>query len=825
MRMVSLGVLGGALVLAPSSARAQDEVVPPTVLRSVEPVYPSNEVGSGKDVLVVLAVTVDAEGHVANAAVLESGGVDFDRAAIDAAKLFSFSPGRRGEKTIPTKIRVPFHFLPKDAPQPPPTKAGPTPTEEVKKTPEVESVQVEGTARAPSRGASDFRADGKQLRAAPHRDGSDLLSTIPGVYVAHPEGDAVAQRIYLRGFDAVHGQDIEIKVGGIPVNQGSHIHGQGYADLAIVIPEAVRSLRVVEGVYDPRQGDFAVAGSAEFDLAVEERGTRFGYKLGSFNTQRFFGMVAPKEAAQETFAAATFRNTDGFGDGVRGSTTGTALGQMRLDVGKNTWLTLHLGATAARANLAGVLRRDDVRAGRVGFYDAYDFATARAQSAGAARAQLGVSLEHRDGDGSRVQGQVWLALASFRSRTNFTGFTQRSQIDPTWVGRGDLIEQSNDDLGLGGTFSYRSPRVPLAEFVTGQLELGTDVRVHGITQAQNLLQAPQNETWDQRVDASLRTTDVGVFADALLAGTKWIRIRGGARADLLFFDVDDKLGNFIPSFAQKNHLVGLRRTAAGVAAGPRATIEAHPTSFLTASVSYGEGYRSPQARQLEEGEKAPFAKVRSVEGGVTARIDERLSTSLIAYQTNLSYDLAFDAEEGRLERIGPTTRRGLVGTVRAQPQKWLFLSASATFVHATLDSPPVPTPDDPAPAYLPNQSLPYVPPLVVRTDASVERPLLSAWGKDVVGRFGYGTTFLSPRPLPFGQSSAAVFLLDAQASVRRDFLELGVESTNLLGARYADTEYAFVSNWKSSAVPSQLPARHFTAGPPRQVLFTLGLYL
>jgi hypothetical protein len=114
---------------------------------------------------------------------------------------------------------------------------------------------------------------------------------------------------------------------------------------------------------------------------------------------------------------------------------------------------------------------------------------------------------------------------------------------------------------------------------------------------------------------------------------------------------------------------------------------------------------------------------------------------------------------------------------------------------------------------------------VVRTDASVERPLISAWGKDVVGRFGYGTTFLSPRPLPFGQSSAAVFLLDAQASVRRDFLELGIESTNLLGARYADTEYAFVSNWKSSAVPSQLPARHFTAGPPRQVLFTLGLYL
>ena len=834
-RIVSVGL--GAFVVAASLslvglAQAQDEVVPPTVLRSADPVYPSNEIGSGKDVLVVLAVTVDPQGHVVDATVLETGGLDFDRAAIDAARLFTFSPGRRGDRPVATKIRVPFHFLPKmpaSAPSGTGAKGAAKPQHDDEKANEkvapIETVQVDGAGRPPARGLSDFRIDGKTLRAAPHRDAGEMLLTAPGVYVARPEGDAIAQRIYLRGFDAVHGQDVELKAAGVPLNQGSHIHGQGYADLAIVIPETVRSLRVLEGVYDPRQGDFAVAGSVEFDLGVEERGTRLGYKAGSFGTHCLVAVYAPEEAAQETFGAANFRTTDGFGDGLRGSTTGGAFGQIRLGVAKNTFLTLHLGATAARANLAGVVRRDDVAAGRVDFYDAYAFPTARSQSAGASRAQLGVTLEHRDGDGRRLQGGVWMALSSFRSRVNFTGFTQRSQFDPTWVGRGDLIEQSNEDLGLGGSFSYRSSRVSFADLVTAQLELGTDVRAHAIGQAQNLLRAPQNETWDRRVDASIKTTDIGVFADALLAGSKWVRLRGGMRADLLFFDVDDKLGNYLPSFAQKSYIVGFRRTAAGIVAGPRATLEAHPTSFLTTSVSYGEGFRSPQARQLEEGEKAPFAKVRSFEGGVSLHDDHGLTAQAIAYQTNLSYDLAFDPEEGRLDRIGPTTRRGVVGTLRGQVRRWLTTSMSATFVHATLDSPPIATADDPAPAYLPNQALPYVPPLVVRTDTAVEHALFSLWKKDLVGHAGLGTTFLSPRPLPFGQSSAAVFLVDAQLGVRRDFLELGVESTNLLGARYAETEYAFVSNWRSAQVPSFLPARHLTAGPPRQVLFTMGIHL
>src|SRR4051794_20904867 len=43
---------------------ASEDVAPPVRIRDVEAVYPTAELKSGKDVLVVLAVTVDASGHV-----------------------------------------------------------------------------------------------------------------------------------------------------------------------------------------------------------------------------------------------------------------------------------------------------------------------------------------------------------------------------------------------------------------------------------------------------------------------------------------------------------------------------------------------------------------------------------------------------------------------------------------------------------------------------------------------------------------------------------------------------------------------------------------
>jgi TonB family protein len=824
-------------------------VVSPQLLDHVDAVYPPSQLAKGIETTVTLFVLVERDGSVGEVTVAESGGADFDAAALAAVRIWRFAPATRDGVPVRARIRIPFHFAPEahQAPEAPKVVVGkreqvPKHEEEEKPLP-VEfphgvaaphavtepgkpiEIHVQGRPNPPRRGASDFRIDRSTLGAAPHATAADLLATAPGVHVSHPEGDAIAQRIYLRGFDADHGQDVEFRVGPIPLNQRSHIHGQGYADLNVIIPETVRSIRVIEGVYDPEQGDFAVAGSAYFDLGVEERGLQLKATYGSFQTKRALALWAPEGQSEDTFAAAVFRASDGFGDGTRGSVSAGVTGQVRLQLPGDFSMLLYAAGYGGRANVAGVLRRSDVERGFVGFYDAYGDASARAQSAAATRTQLGLTVERTDDDGSHKSATIWAHLATYRSRLNFTGYTQRSRENPEWAGRGDLIEQSNQDLGFGGRLTFRSRKIKPFSWLTTQLALGAEIQTDAVDQAQNLLQAPQNETWDRRVDTSIQATSIGLHGDALFAMTQYARIRAGLRADLLVFDIDDKLGNFIPAFRKETHIEGYRRTAAGIAWGPRVSVESDPTRWLRLSASYGEGYRSPQARQLEEGENAPFSKVRSYEAGARVADGTRLALTTALYETRLSYDLAFDATEGRLERIGPTTRRGFVAHLQATPNAWFMAAISGTFVHATLDSPPPATPDNPTPPFTSGQQLPFVPPVVVRADVSFKRPLFSFAGSPVELRLGYGTTFLSPQPLPYDQRAAPVFLVDATAAIRRSFLEIGVDATNLLSARFADTEYSFVSNWRSSAIPSALPTRHLSAGAPLSVLGSVTLFL
>ena len=65
---------------------------PPKLIQKVEPVYPPAAWTEGREAAVALAIDIDTEGHVTAVEVLESGGADFDAAAVDAARQFVFSP-------------------------------------------------------------------------------------------------------------------------------------------------------------------------------------------------------------------------------------------------------------------------------------------------------------------------------------------------------------------------------------------------------------------------------------------------------------------------------------------------------------------------------------------------------------------------------------------------------------------------------------------------------------------------------------------------------------------------------------------------------------
>ena len=83
---------------------------PPRLLRFIEAAYPAAALAEGVEGAVLLALAIDAEGHVTSATVVEGPGHGLDEAARAAASQFSFSPGRRDGAPVPSVLRYRYRF-------------------------------------------------------------------------------------------------------------------------------------------------------------------------------------------------------------------------------------------------------------------------------------------------------------------------------------------------------------------------------------------------------------------------------------------------------------------------------------------------------------------------------------------------------------------------------------------------------------------------------------------------------------------------------------------------------------------------------------------
>ena len=357
--------------------------------------------------------------------------------------------------------------------------------------------------------------------------------------------------------------------------------------------------------------------------------------------------------------------------------------------------------------------------------------------------------------------------------------------------------------------------------------MGVSGRFDRIEQAQNLLLAPQNTTWDRRIDASITGLDIGGYLDLDVTLIERVHLRGGVRADLLNYQVDDRLQNLIPAFREQDYIPGYRRSAAGIAAGPRAVVEVQAWPELAVIAAYGEGYRSPMALLLDDGEPAPFTKVRSLDLGLKHTLGEHdeLELRASAYATRLDKDVAFDPREGRPEPVGPTRRNGFVFYGAARPLPWLLSAVSVTYVKATLDKPAFSTAEDPNPPFKKGQLLPYVPPVVLRADVSASRRLFDISQHALTGRLGAGYSYWSRRPLPFAERAEPVSLVDAELGLTYRMFTGTLSCFNVLDAEYAALELSYPSNFNPDGVPSRLPARHIMAGAPRSFFASLTVSL
>jgi hypothetical protein len=625
------------------------------------------------------------------------------------------------------------------------------------------------------------------LTAAPRRTAADLLFVCPGLYLTQHSGEGKAYQIYYRGFDAEHGQDLEIWAGGAPVNDVSNLHGQGYADLHFLMPEVVKEVRCTPGSYAPQQGDFAVAGSLDLRLGYDEPGLSAKVAAGSFGSRRYFLGYSPKQGNGDTFAAAELYQTDGFGPS-RAARRASLVAQAALALPGAIAARLQASTYAGRFDSAGVLRLADVESESVDRFATYD----PRQGGDSSRSQL--VLELRDaGHDSSWSLSPYLVRHGMRLRQNFTGFLL-NRAD------GDSVQQLNDATTVGFTSRYHQPIPLLSE--RDAVEVGFFARTDWVRQSQRRLSSVDDSLLAEEVDARIRAIDVGGYLEASVQPLDVLSVRGGVRLDGLSYSAEDRGGS----------AAGQARGSQGAHVGAKGTVEYRARPWLALLASYGDGFRSPQARSLAEGEKTPFTTVHGYEAGLRVRDGHGTAASLSAFQTLLSEDAAFDPGTARVERVPGTRRSGLSVELTSLPTDWFTSSLSFTYTHAEFRQA--------GQGFEAGDLLPFVPRWVVRADTAATPTLGTLFGKRVSGRVGWGLTYLGQRPLPYAELGHDVFLVDAVAGLRFDRFELSLEAFNLLDAAWYDGELAYPSSFGGRGA-SLIPLRHVTVGAPRSLLLTL----
>ena len=841
-------------LLNASHSLAAEAIVPPHVRSQTAPEWPAN-VPADHDIDVVVVVTVAADGAVLDAHVDDSVGADYDRAAIDAVKHWQFEPARRNGQPIPARVRALVHFAPAAAaptavpppdPPVPPRPAGPGPalkpdpvvpdsaSKEAAEDPHGPTeITVAGRARPPTRGASDYSIPIGELAIVPRKNASDLLKLAPGILLSNEGGEGHAEQVFLRGFDAKDGQDIEFTLGGMPINESGNLHGNGYSDTHFIIPELVSSLRVIEGPFDPRQGNYAVAGSANYELGLAQRGFTTKFAAGSFGTQRLLLLWGPAGESRGTLAGAEVFKTDGFGQN-RDAQRATAMGQYEGRLGAEGSYRVLASAYATHYHAAGMIRQDDYQNGRIGFYDSYaasSFAHQAIPEGGdSARYSLSVDLDSRAADTTLSQ-QMFLTYRSMRILENFTGFSLDVQdpLQSPHAQRGDMIDLSVKEATIGARGSARwhgrafdePQHIELGYFARGDFTTGTQQRLAAATGHPYLT--------DTNLDATLG--DIGLYADADLKPVHWLTLRGGVRSDLFSYDVVDHCAVHDvdhPSASNppvdqsclsqedygKPREPNQHASTSSIAVLPRASLLFGPFAGFTLTASYGEGVRSVDPNYITQDVKTPFASIQAYEGGVTyAHQSDQLALSArsIFFLSYVDKDLIFSETEGRNVLGVGTTRSGWAGNVRATG-KFFDESASLTLVKSEFNDT--------------HLLVAYVPGVVLRSDtalfAELPRPLL---GHPARAALGLGATYVGPRPLPFGERTEPLFTLDASATLNFSHYELGLTVSNLLDSQYRLGEYNYASNFRSartqpggaSTQPTLVPERTFTAGAPRAI--------
>ncbi len=167
-------------------------------------------------------------------------------------------------------------------------------------------LELLGTAETASEGV----VTDEELQLLPAYRPGQLLESVPGLIVTLHSGEGKANQYLMRGYNLDHGTDLQTSVDGMPVNQPTHAHGQGYTDLNFLIPDLADGLTYTKGPYYAAVGDFGAVGSVGVSLR-DTIPNQVSATVGTLDFQRLLSTGSEPLGEGNLLAAVEVQHYDG----------------------------------------------------------------------------------------------------------------------------------------------------------------------------------------------------------------------------------------------------------------------------------------------------------------------------------------------------------------------------------------------------------------------------------------------------------------------------------------------------------------------------------
>jgi iron complex outermembrane receptor protein len=631
--------------------------------------------------------------------------------------------------------------------------------------------------QTPTQTASATTISAEEISSIPVRSAEDSLRLAPGLVLVQHGAEGKGQQYFLRGFDAVHGADFEAEVEGMPINEWSNVHAQGYLDLGMLIPETIASVDVLPGPFVLDQGPFSLAGSARFSLGIaqRDRGLRGRIELGSTLRARTLVSYSPRGGDGSRFVAAELMADGGFGEN-RDSRRAVVMMRQHLYEGRGNRVSALVIGHSARFGLPGTTSAREYEAGRIDFWGAHDNGRGEAQ-----RAMLGLdwTLERSR---QRVRTLAWTGYRRLELMENFTGFLEQPE-------QGDRRLQQHRGIPFGLRADHR---VLLGRRV--ELQTGLGVRGDVFEQSEQRVDLERRPFETTRAATAVQA-DVWALAGVRIAIVPTLELGTGVRVDVIAISADDRSRD--PDAAGGT---GLR-----VAASPKATLRWVALDRLELFLAYGRSFRPPEARAFTSYDPERMGlsddvvderpRITTVDGGELGLRwvpDPRIALHLVGFATYVARESIYDHVSRTNLVLSASRRFGGELSIHARPLPWLGLTGNITAVDARFVESRNP--------------VPLAPPLVGSLHAWLAHRLGATAGLMLVG--------WAPRPLPYGARGSGLARLDATFGWQHERVRVDLAIENVLGLRLREGEYSFASNFRPGQAASQLPTLHYVPGPP-----------